>query len=627
MQLQSPLILCLACSVLCAEARASDLVVAASGGAFTSIQAALDVAGPGDRVLVRARPGGAPWREKVAFVRGGDAAAGFVELRNFPGEQPVIDGAGLPGPWMITIEDLSWVRVEGLRLIGNDDPQGDGSGVRVAGSGRAIQIVGNTFTGFVGASSMAITVYGTSTQASFSEVLLADNVVRNCQVAPSEAIVLSGNIEHFQVLRNTVEDVNNIGIDVIGGEASINPTFGARDGLVADNRVVRAREASASGFAAGIYLDGAERVIVERNYVAFCDQGIEVGCENLGWVSRDVVVRNNVIVANDKVGFAVGGYDLTAGRVQRARIVHNLLYGNATSVAGATEVWVNLADSTLLSGNIIVLEARSTGLLNTFATVGTRLENNVWWRAQGPIEFEWLGQLYPSLSALRSSTGLEQRGRFVDPRLTSPRGADGVLGTLDDDFRLLSNSPCIDAGDTTVLGLQVFSDAAGQPRLVDTAAVADLGLGLAPRPDQGPFERPAGLGDTARFCDSVANSTGAPGRLEPLGSTSLGANDFVLSALGVPPGAVGFFVLGGLPANNAIGAGVLCVQGAVARLPVQFSDPQGRASLPVNWLMPLGGASVGVVGSRWVATFAHRDVVAGQATFNFSDALDFTLRP
>lgn len=618
----------LSVALTCAPpALASDLVVAASGGQFTTIQAALDVAGPGDRVLVRERPGGTPWREKVVFQRGGDAALGFLELRSFPGEAPIIDGAGVPGPWMITIDSLSWVRVEGLTLVGNDDPQGDGSGVRVVGAGERIEILGNTFRDFVGQSSMAITVYGTSTTGAIQDLRIVGNTVLRCEPAPSEAIVVNGNVRWFEITDNHIEDVNNIGIDVIGGDASINPLFGARDGLVAGNRVVRARESSGAGYAAGIYADGAERVVIEGNTVVQCDQGIEVGLETAGWTSTDVVVRNNVVVACERVGIAVGGFAVGLGAVQRARIVNNLLFWNATGPFGTTEMWLNIADSTMISGNVIVLGRATYGLFNTLPATNTMLNNNLWWKANGGVEFEWLGQVYSGLNAFRSATGFEARGRFADPLHSAPFGADGLLGTLDDDFRLTALSPCIDAGDTAALGLEALLDADGLARFVDASRVVDSGLGLAPRPDLGPYERQGQLGDIARLCPAVANSTGAAARMQLVGSSSLTANDLVLSVSGAPAVSAGFFVLAAASAESPIGSGILCVSGPVVRMPAQFTDAQGRAVRALDWGAPTFSLPTPLSGSLRVLTFAHRDSVGGMSTFNFADALGVTLAP
>ena len=50
------------------------------------------------------------------------------------------------------------------------------------------------------------------------------------------------------------------------------------------------------------------------------------------------------------------------------------------------------------------------------------------------------------LSALAGNGNISLNPQFVDPL-----GPDGIAGTLDDDLRLLSNSPAIDAGDNALL--------------------------------------------------------------------------------------------------------------------------------------------------------------------------------
>lgn len=88
------------------------------------------------------------------------------------------------------------------------------------------------------------------------------------------------------------------------------------------------------------------------------------------------------------------------------------------------------------------------------------------------------------------------------PRFVDPNGADGVLGTGDDDFRLEPTSPCIDAGGNQWLpadaldldrdgdhGEQLPVDLYGGPRRVDDPAVADTGEGTPPIVDMGAQER------------------------------------------------------------------------------------------------------------------------------------------
>ena len=69
----------------------------------------------------------------------------------------------------------------------------------------------------------------------------------------------------------------------------------------------------------------------------------------------------------------------------------------------------------------------------------------------------------------------------TDPLFRNPLGADGLAGTPDDDFRLFGASPCIDAGDTRVLGdgsVPYPVDYAGNPRAVDRLITLDTGWAL-----------------------------------------------------------------------------------------------------------------------------------------------------
>jgi hypothetical protein len=70
------------------------------------------------------------------------------------------------------------------------------------------------------------------------------------------------------------------------------------------------------------------------------------------------------------------------------------------------------------------------------------------------------------------------------PLFIDAAGADGVLGTADDNVRLGFGSPCVDAGDNRFVPMDAMSDLDQQPRIVDgdgdELATVDLG----------PYERP-----------------------------------------------------------------------------------------------------------------------------------------
>jgi predicted outer membrane repeat protein len=91
----------------------------------------------------------------------------------------------------------------------------------------------------------------------------------------------------------------------------------------------------------------------------------------------------------------------------------------------------------------------------------------------------------------------------ADPLLLDPEGPDGVLGTNDDDFRLLSGSPCIDAGDNTAVPADTPDldgdgdtdeplplDINGSDRFIDYPATPDSGNsdGSLPVVDMGASE-------------------------------------------------------------------------------------------------------------------------------------------
>lgn len=62
---------------------------------------------------------------------------------------------------------------------------------------------------------MGITIYGAS-DTPISDLIIDGNEIYN-QTTTSEALTLNGNVMGFQVTNNFVHDVNNIGIDFIGG--------------------------------------------------------------------------------------------------------------------------------------------------------------------------------------------------------------------------------------------------------------------------------------------------------------------------------------------------------------------------------------------------------------------------
>ena len=102
----------------------------------------------------------------------------------------------------------------------------------------------------------------------------------------------------------------------------------------------------------------------------------------------------------------------------------------------------------------------------------------------------------------------------ADPMFIDPLGPDGVAGTLDDNLRLALNSPCIDAGDSTKLPLDVGDvnsngdiheqlplDLDRRARRFDVPGVPDTGIGF-PVVDRGCYET------QPPFCPADFNADG-----------------------------------------------------------------------------------------------------------------------
>ena len=406
-----------------------------------------------------------PWRtveHAVAALRPGDRLV--LGEGSWPGfEIPVSgeDGSwiGVVGPdarvtgSVQLVSGVHHVQIEGLDI--GDFSGDDVAGVRLQGAGHHVIVRDNRIHDVTGESAMGINLYGHDGDG-IHDVWIVGNRLQDLEPARSEALVVNGNVQRFRIEANHIEDVNNIGIDVIGGERSISEESPS-DGAVVGNRVIRANSSYEDGAAAGIYVDGADRILIEGNRVEACDFGIEIGAENHGFASQGVVVRSNVTWRNYKGGLIFGGFSRTRGRVADLWVGHNTFVmdgrpdedspqGKRGAANGA--VIVQFADRATLVGNLFVVpDGTEAAVAHWGAGDDVVFSENLYWG--GPAEPE-------DAEALGFDPG------FVD---------------LDaGDLRLREDSGALDRRASEVLVGAL--DQAGNPRLAGPA----LDLGAYERP-------------------------------------------------------------------------------------------------------------------------------------------------
>jgi len=441
---------------LALSATGGTLHVAPVGGDFTSVQAALDVAMPGDIIRVDS----AVYNERISFPRDGTEAEPIV-LRASANHQPVLDGSSFSTGNMVLMNNRSWVTIQGFE-IRNLTGIIDGSGIRVLGAGTGIRIRDCEIHNILGTHAMGITVYGTEA-ASINDLIIERVVIHDCEPAQSEALTLNGNVENFQVIDCVVRDVNSIGIDFIGGETEINPdqTKVARNGICRGNLVERSRSNYGGGYGAAIYVDGGHDIVIEHNRVTQSDLGIEIGAENTGVDAYNIIVRGNRVYANDKTGIVFGGYEPGVGRVRDSYFINNTLYGNDTLGEGVGDFWIQYAHDNFVYSNIVFANSQNILLYSEAGNVNNIFDHNLWYINGSPNDASWVwsGTEYKGLTAFRNGSGQEAGGQWGDPAFREAASAD---------FHLESPSQAIDAGSTLPLINQLSTlDMDGEPRIAD----------------------------------------------------------------------------------------------------------------------------------------------------------------
>ncbi len=181
-----------------------------------------------------------------------------------------------------------------------------------------------------------VNVLGTELYA-MQDITVDGNEVHHCIPGWTEAVTMNGYLDTFKVINNLVHDIKNIGIVAAGNYAWVlDPANGfhtpasqnySRNGTITDNKVYNCLSPIAAS--AGIYLDGARNVLVERNQVYNNHVGLSIGNETHNSHSGGHIIRNNIIYDNVWTGMVLGS-NADSAWVENTKVLNNTFYRNNT---------------------------------------------------------------------------------------------------------------------------------------------------------------------------------------------------------------------------------------------------------------------------------------------------------
>lgn len=206
-------------------------------------------------------------------------------------------------------------------------------------------------------------------------------------------------------------------------------------------------------------------------------------------------------------------------------VYDSLLVGNTSEIVGGT-IYTNSSYLVLYNNTIVQNSSQFVGGLYIASSGNVQASNNIIWGnrdyngAHYQIYTENGGSLVTNYNCVQpiADYSLPGSGNIdLHPKFIDEFGADGQLGTGDENFRLLQQSPCIDAADNTVV--VNATDLDGNNRQVDDPYTVDTGNNPtgAPVVDMGAYEHVPGSNGV--YIWTAANSSwyGDPGNWLPQG--------------------------------------------------------------------------------------------------------------
>lgn len=400
--------------LLSTTANAATYYVATSGNdanagtlaaPFRTITKAAQVATAGDSVQVR----GGVYAGSVVISSKGTAAA-RISFRNYAGETPVIDGAGMAADKnLVTLNQAAYVDFSGFEVR-------NATRIGICGWGASnVNVTNNTvYNSWRNGIYFGWDAFGVSKNITIDGNTVRNNVLENQYHTWSGGWANGIVISYTDGARITNNKVYNNDGEGVG-------TLLTNNGVIEGNQVY-------DNFSVNVYLDNSRFVKVNRNLVystgntryyrgGYPAAGIATAnefYENANPLS-DVSITNNIVV-NSKWGFYYGAYD-AGGGLKNSNVTNNTFYGATHSM-----IWIeNDAHANSVIQNNIFYAANGTRTMADVAGAGVTYRRNNW---------------YGGAAGAASGSG-DVAG---DPKLANPGGLTAA------DYMLRGGSPVLEAG-------------------------------------------------------------------------------------------------------------------------------------------------------------------------------------
>jgi hypothetical protein len=415
-------------------------------------------------------------------VNSSGTAGNPIRFTNYLGGTVIIDGTGTTGSVLLSISNKSYLTFENITLqnmnsayakaINLDSGAGTCAGITFRNlTIRNIKWTNNTAQ----IPTASDNAWGLKVKGQLGGV--TNLTIDGCQIHDnvlgfSEALTLSGNVDGFVIKDCLVYDNTNIGIDIIGNTGSCSdPTLDIpRNGVVSGNTCYG--NMSPIALSAGIYIDGAHNIVIERNSSFENAIGIEVGCEQNGH-AQYIEVKNNLIYSNKNTGLAVGGYTTeTTGQVLYSTFRNNTFFQNNTFNAGIGEITITKASNCVFEDNLVFSNNQNVlmALLNIAPQQDNIINYNCWFTPSGNqndiLIYEGSSTDH-TFATYKSGSAFDSNSLYANPGMITAL-LPGPTGMF-----LIESSNCINSGNPELTISEGETDYDGNPRI--SGGVVDMG--------------------------------------------------------------------------------------------------------------------------------------------------------